>query len=78
MAGPAWEEHRRIFGYRPSSGASRSRPGSGNNREIGRWRPAAFLAYCSIARTHGQERSSVWLSADKMHFLPQAKESPLH
>ena len=35
-AGPASEEHRRIFGYRPSSGASRSRPGSGNSRERGR------------------------------------------
>ena len=34
--------------------------------------------HISIARTRGQERSSVWLSASKMHFLPQAKESPLH
>ena len=34
--------------------------------------------HISIARTRGQERSSVWLSASKMRFLPQAKESPLH
>ena len=35
--------------------------------------------HISIARTRGQfKRSSVWLSASKMHFLPQAKESPLH
>ena len=34
--------------------------------------------HISIARTRGQERSSVWLSASKMCFLPQAKESPLH
>ena len=34
--------------------------------------------HISIARTRGQERSSVWLSASKMHFLPQAKESLLH
>ena len=32
----------------------------------------------SIARTRGQERSSAWLLASKMRFLPQAKESPLH
>ena len=31
-----------------------------------------------IARTRRQERSSVWLSASKMRFLPQTKESPLH
>ena len=41
-AGPAWEEHRRIFGYRPSSGASQTRPGSGNSRGRGRRQPAAF------------------------------------
>ena len=34
--------------------------------------------HISIARTRGQERSSVWLSASKMHFLPQAKESLLY
>ena len=34
--------------------------------------------HISITRTRGQERSSVWLSASKMRFLPQAKESPLH
>ena len=34
--------------------------------------------HISIARTRGQERSSVWLSASKMRFLPQAKESRLH
>ena len=34
--------------------------------------------HISISGTRGQERSSVWLSASKMHFLPQAKESPLH
>ena len=34
--------------------------------------------HISIARTRGQERSSFGLSASKMHFLPQAKESPLH
>ena len=34
--------------------------------------------HISIARTRGQERSSVWLSASKMCFLPQEKESPLH
>ena len=34
--------------------------------------------HISIARTRGQERSSFWLSASKMHFLPQAKESLLH
>ena len=32
--------------------------------------------HISIARTRGQERSPVWLSASKMRFLPQAKESP--
>ena len=34
--------------------------------------------HISISGTRGQERLSVWLSASKMHFLPQAKESPLH
>ena len=51
-AGPAWEEHRRIFGYRPSSGASQSRPGSGNSRGRGRRQPAAFSPYFH----RGQER----------------------
>ena len=44
-AGPAWEEHRKIFGYRLLSGASRSRPGSGNSRGRGKRQPAAFLPY---------------------------------
>ena len=30
--GPAWDEHRRFFGYRMSSGALQSQPGSGNSR----------------------------------------------
>ena len=34
--------------------------------------------HISITRIRGQERSSIWLSASKMRFLPQAKESPLH
>ena len=44
-AGPAWEEHGRIFGYKPSSRASRSWPGSGNGRGRGRRQPAAFSPY---------------------------------
>ena len=40
--GPAWDEHRRFFGYRTSSGALRSRPGSGNSRGKGKRQPAAF------------------------------------
>ena len=49
-AGPAWEEHRRIFGYRPSSGASRGRPGSGNREgeEEGSQQQSRHI---SIART---------------------------
>ena len=76
-AGTACEENRRIFGHRPSSGASRSRPGSGyrEGEEEGNQQHSRHI---SIARTRGQERSSVWLSASKMRFLPQAKESPLH
>ena len=72
-AGTAWEEHRRIFGYRLSSGASRGRPGSGNREgeEEGSQQQSRHI---SIARTRGQERSSVWLLASKMRFLPQAKE----
>ena len=72
-AGPAWEEHRRIFGYRPSSGASRSRPGYGT-AEGEEEDSQQHSCHISIARTRGQERSSVWLSASKMRFLPQAKE----
>ena len=76
-AGTAWEEHRIIFGYRPSSEASRSRPGSGN-REGEEEGSQQHSRHISIARTRGHERSSVWLLASKMCFLPQAKESPLH
>ena len=75
-ADPAWDEHRRIFGYRPSSGSGVGRvvetpEGEGEDSQ-------QHSCHISIARTRGQERSSVWLSASKMRFLPQAKESPLH
>ena len=75
-AGPAWEEHRGIFGYRPSSGASWSRQGSGNSRGRGRRQPTAFSAYF--------HRKSTWTGAfvcpafSEQNALPsQAKESPL-
>ena len=50
-AGPAWEEHRKIFGYRLLSGASRSQPGSGNSRRRGKREPAAFLPYFHRKKT---------------------------
>ena len=72
-AAPACEEHRRIFGYRPSSGASRSRPvvETAEGEEEG---SQQHSCHTSMERTRGQERSSVWLSASKMRFLSQAKE----
>ena len=71
-AGPACEEHRRIFGYRPSSGASRSRPGSGNSRGRGRRQPAAFLPY--FHRKNTWTRAFVCLAFSEQNALPSTSE----
>ena len=71
-AGPAWEEHRRIFGYRPSSGASRSRPGSGNSRGRGRRQPAAFSPY--FHRKNTWTRAFVCLAFSEQNALPSTSE----
>ena len=71
-AGPAWEEHRRIFGYRPSSGASQSWPGSGNNRGRGRRQPAAFSPY--FHRKNMSTRAFVCLAFRKQNALPSTSE----
>ena len=71
-AGPAWEEHRRIFGYRPSSGASRSRPGSENSRGRGRRQPAAFLPY--FHRKNTWTRVFVCLAFSEKNALPSTSE----
>ena len=72
-AGPTWEEHRRIFGYRPSSGASRSRPGSGNSRGRGRRQPAAaFLPY--FHRKNTWTRAFVCLAFSEQNALPSTSE----
>ena len=78
-AGPAWEEHRRIFGYRPSSGASRSRPGGGNSRGRGKRQPAAFSPY--FHRKDTWTRAFVCPAFSEQNSLPstsESKESPLH
>ena len=75
--GPTWEEHRRILvigrrlGHRGAGRVVETAEGEEEGSQ-------QHSRHISIARTRGQERSSVWLSASKMHFLPQAKESPLH
>ena len=76
-AGPAWEEHRRISGYSRRLGHRGAGRGveTAEGEEEGSQQHSRHI---SIARTRGQESSSVWLSASKMRFLPQAKESPLH
>ena len=71
-AGPASEEHRRIFGYRLSSGASRSRPGSGNSRGRGRRQPAAFSPY--FHRKNTWTRAFVCLAFSEQNALPSASE----
>ena len=71
-AGPASEEHRRIFGYRPSSGASRSRPGSGNSRGRGRRQPAAFSPY--FHRKNTWTRAFVCLAFSEQNALPSTSE----
>ena len=71
-AGPAWEEHRRIFGYRPSSGASQSWPGSGNSRGRGRRQPAAFSPY--FHRKNMSTRAFVCLAFSKQNALPSTSE----
>ena len=71
-AGPAWEEHRRIFGYRPSSGVSRSRPGSGNSRGRGRRQPAAFSRY--FHRKNTWTRAFLCLAFSEQNALPSTSE----
>ena len=71
-AGPAWEEHRRIFGFRPSSGASRSRPVSGNSRGRGRRQPAAFSPY--FHRKNTWTRAFVCLAFSEQNALPSTSE----
>ena len=71
-AGPAWEEHWRIFGYKPSSRASRSRPGSGNSRGRGRRQPAAFSPY--FHRKNTWTRAFVCLAFSKQNALPSTSE----
>ena len=71
-AGTACEEHRRIFGYRPSSGASRSRPGSGNSRGRGRRQPAAFSPY--FHRKNTWTRAFVCLAFSEQNALPSTSE----
>ena len=64
-----------FFGYRPGHRGAGRVVETAEGEEEGSQQHSRHI---SIARTRGQERSSVWLSASKMHFLPQAKESPLH
>ena len=71
-AGPVWEEHRRISGYRPSSGASRSRPSSGNSRGRGRRQPAAFSPY--FHRKNSWTRAFVCLAFSEQNALPSTSE----
>ena len=71
-AGPVWEEHRRISGYRPSSGASRSRPSSGNSRGRGRRQPAAFSPY--FHRKNTWTRAFVFLAFSEQNALPSTSE----
>ena len=71
-SGPAWEEHRRIFSYRPSSGASRSGPGSGNSRGRGRRQPAAFSPY--FHRKNTWTRAFVRLAFNEQNALPSTSE----
>ena len=75
--GPAWEEHRRFSGL----GRHLGHRGAGRVVEIAEGEEKGsqqHSRHISISRLRGQERSSIWLSASKMRFLPQAKESPLH
>ena len=75
--GPTLEEHRRILvigrrlGHRGAGRVVETAEGEEEGSQ-------QHSRHISIARTRGQERSSVWLSASKMRFLPQVKESPLH
>ena len=71
-AGPAWEEHRKIFGYRLLSGASRSRTGSGNSRGRGKRQPAAFLPY--FYRKITWTRAFACLAFNEQNALPSTSE----
>ena len=70
--GPAWDEHRRFFGYRTSSGALRSRPGSGNSRGKGKRQPAAFSPH--FHRKNTWTRAFVHLAFSKQNALPSTSE----
>ena len=71
-SGPAWEEHRRIFSYRPPSGTSWSRPGSGNSRGRGRRQPAAFSPY--FHRKNAWTRAFICLAFNEQNALPSTSE----
>ena len=70
--GPAWEEHRRFSGYRPSPGASRSWPGSGNSRGRGKRQPAAFSPHFHLKTTW--TRAFVHLAFSEQNALPSTSE----
>ena len=70
--GPAWDEHRRFFGYRTSSGALRSRPGSGKSRGKGKRQPAAFSPHFHDKNTW--TRAFVHLAFSEQNVLPSTSE----
>ena len=70
--GPTWEECRRIFGYRPPSGASQSQQGSGNSRGRGRRQPAAFSPHFHLKNTW--TRVFVCLAFSEQNALPSTSK----